>query len=57
MTAHVPDIVTTTDAAGRTHAQCLACMESSPPSFHRPLADEWRKAHIKAALNRQNKEK
>lgn len=56
MTAHIPDVVTTTDTAGRAHAKCLACMESSPPSFHRPLVDDWRKAHIKAALN-TNKEK
>lgn len=50
MSAHVPDIVISKDSAGRHRARCLSCMEGSVPSFHRPIADAWRKAHIAEAV-------
>lgn len=50
MTPHVPDIITSPDAAGRFRAKCLACMEGSTPSFHRGIAEQWKKDHIKAAM-------
>lgn len=53
VTPHRPYVVTTTDKAGRSRAQCLTCMESSPASFHGPVAAEWRKAHIKQATQQQ----
>lgn len=49
MTAHRPDVVTRQDGAGRWRAQCLTCMQGSTPSFHKPVAEDWRKAHIAEA--------
>lgn len=49
MTTHRPDVVTRQDAAGRWLSQCLACSTASPPSFHKPIADAWRRAHIAEA--------
>lgn len=49
MSTHRPDIVSRQDSAGRWRATCLTCMEGSTPSFHKPVAEDWRRAHITQA--------
>ena len=46
MTCLRPDIVIRPDSAGRFTAACLACMDKSAPSFHKPIAEAWRRGHI-----------
>jgi len=50
MNPHRPDVVISTDTAGRHRARCLSCMDGSTPSFHRPIAEQWRKAHVAEAV-------
>lgn len=44
-----PDIVTAKNPAGRWRSTCLTCMDGSMASFHRPVAEDWRRAHIAQA--------
>lgn len=56
MTEHIPEVVITTDSAGRHRAACRTCMDGSAPSFHKPIAEQWRKTHIASALPSNRKE-
>lgn len=53
MAAHKPDIVVRRDPTGRWFGQCLSCMDASKPSFHKPIADAWRKTHITSSTQPQ----
>lgn len=50
MKTHQPDIITRKLGDGKWFSQCIACMEHSRPSMHKPIAEGWRKSHTKAAL-------
>lgn len=50
MKTHQPDIVLTRREDGRWFCRCLSCSESSVPTMHKPAAQDWLRAHTKAAL-------
>lgn len=56
MTLHVPRYRISTTPAGHTQALCTVCGETSKPSSHRPLIDQWQRAHTATATRvRRNK--
>lgn len=46
---HTPDIVIRRDTAGRWLGTCLACGEQTRASAHKPLVEQWHKAHVAEA--------
>lgn len=57
MTLHVPRYRISTNPDGHRQALCAVCGETSKPSSHRPLVDQWQRTHTAEATRVQRRSK